>query len=762
MRQQNHWFARFTLVAFSWLVTGPVAGESPEIPGPHTTVAAHNGALCFLLDGEPCVTPVFETYAPTTRHFRQFAKAGCRVYGFPANCGAEPWEHSVPVWVGPDVWDFSEFDENVAKIITADPEALIIPRVHVGEPAWWRKKNPAALIRFSDGSLHRRQPYRLWPEKKSRTYPSIASTHWRNDMALALRRLIEHVQQSDYAERVFGYHVYGLNTEEWYHYYNEDQLGDYSDNVRLDFQQWLRQKYRTDQALAAAWNVPSIDWEAVVVPSHAARSAGNGRRPFRDPRAEMPVIDYYEYYNELMAETIDYFCGVVKEATNRQKVVGAFYAYLFEFSGNPESGHLAVQKLLRSNNLDFIVVTASYGQRQLGSGGSILRSPHTSIQLHNKLWYEDNDNVSFLFPEVAQRIGDQEWERSRVVLAATDSAEETKWIYQRGAGFSLANGVHQSFFDLHGGYFDHPQIMSDIAALYRVFQRSRNYDLSSVAEILVVADELSAMYTTRHSRLLSQNLYDPPYRLIKCGAPYDAVYVDDLDRLDTSRYKLVIVLNAYHLTDAQEQLINRQLKLPGQTVLWSYAPGLFRGNQRDASRMSRIVEMELQVDTEQFLPPRIEIVSGAATCLSEVSASVMGPTEASSHLIQVVDTTADVLGRLAGGEPAVLARKAVDNWISVYSITASLPSEFYRGLAREAGVHIYNDRNDTLYVNKSYLTINADGQGRRDLRLLQSHDVYDAISEQLVAQNVDAFSVELRDKETRILRLEHPSSQTIK
>ncbi len=232
----------------------------------------------------------------------------------------------------------------------------------------------------------------------------------------------------------------------------------------------------------------------------------------------MAVIDFYQYYNELMAETIDYFCGVVKGATNRQKVVGAFYAYMFEFAGNPESGHLAVQKLLQSTELDFIVVTASYGQRQLGSGGSILRSPHTSLLLHRKLWYEDNDNVSFLFPQVAKRIGDQEWERSKVVLAATDTVEENKWIFQRGAGFSLASGVHQSFFDLHGGYFDHPQIMADVKDLYGLFTRAEAHDLSSAAEILVVADERSVMYTTRHSQLLQQNLYDPPYRLIKCGA----------------------------------------------------------------------------------------------------------------------------------------------------------------------------------------------------------------------------------------------------
>ncbi len=467
----------------------------------------------------------------------------------------------------------------------------------------------------------------------------------------------------------------------------------------------------------------------------------------------MAVIDFYQYYNELMAETIDYFCGVVKRATHRQKVVGAFYAYLFEFAGNPESGHLAVQKLLQSNELDFIVVTASYGQRQLGSGGSILRSPHTSLLLHGKLWYEDNDNVSFLFPQVAERIGDQEWERSKVVLAATDTVEENKWIFQRGVGFSLANGVYQSFFDLHGGYFDHPQIMADVKDLYGLFARSRNDDLSSTAEILVVADERSTMYTTRDSQLLQQNLYDPPYRLIKCGAPYDAVYVDDLAQLDTRRYKLVIVLNAYHLTPSQFSLLE-DLKNAGRTIVWSYAAGLFQGHARNTTRMGRLVGMTLKMDETQFVAPRIELAPGAAHLAGPSARTPLGPTSPSSYLIHVTDPAAECLGRFPEGGSTVLARRRMDDWTSIYTLTASLPAESYRELARAAGVHVYNDRNDTLYVNRSYLTINANGAGQRVLRLPEMCNVQDAINKALVARKVREFAVDLRDKETRIFHLQ--------
>jgi hypothetical protein len=113
-----------------------------------------------------------------------------------------------------------------------------------------------------------------------------------------------------------------------------------------------------------------------------------------------------------------------------------------------------------------------------------------------------------------------------------------------------------------------------------------------------------------------------------------------------------------------------------------------------------------------------------------------------------------MLATFPGNDRAVMAVKSLADWTSIYSITASLPAELFRAIARSSGVHIYNDRNDTLYVNRSYLTINADGAGRRTLRLPAQSDVYDAMTEEVVAREAREFHVTLRDKETRIFRLQ--------
>ena len=736
------------------------------VPGPRTTVENFNGLPTFMIDGHPHMSTSFETYVPSVKHFRQMAEAGATVYGFPTNAGEEPYWHSTPTWVGVDVWDFSELDESVAKILEADPDAYIMPRINVSEPEWWRELHPEELMVFDDGTTAFRKPYRLWPAKTSRTIASIASQRWRDDMSASLRRFIEHVQQAPYADRVFGYQIFSQATEEWYHYTTgRDQFSDYSPHMTRAFQEWLKRKYTTNDALSAAWGRAET-FDAVVVPSRARRTAERDERAFRDPATEMDVIDFYACFNEIMPETIGLFCAVAKEASGGTKVVGAFYAYMFEFAGNPESGHLAVEKLLQSDHLDFIVVTASYGSRQLGTGGSILRSPHTSLKLHGKLWYEDNDNVSFLFPEVSKRMGDAEWERSKVVLAATDTAEESKWIYQRGAGFVLGNGVYQALFDLHGGYFDNPELLDAVAGIYRVFQESSAYDRTSCSEILVVADERSALYCTDRSPLLFQSLYAPPYRLIKCGAPYDSVYLNDLALVDMTPYRFVIVLNAYCVDEAQEDLLRTKVMTDGRTVLWIQAPGLFRPGALRPDGPAALTGIALERNRAAGLAgAQMKLAATDHPVVAELRARAIdtwGPDQPAAEPIDIADADAAVIATTPDGSAPMLVSKSFEDWTSVYSPTGDLPTDVFRALARWAGVHIYNDRNDTVYVSNSYLTVNADGAGDRTLHFPTRLDAYDAVSGETLATAATELSVPLRDKETRILRLDRKGASRAK
>ena len=70
--------------------------------------------------------------------------------------------------------------------------------------------------------------------------------------------------------------------------------------------------------------------ETAQIPSYTER-VGDRSRTFRDMCTERAVIDFHTFWSDIMAETIALFAQTVKETTGGTKVVGAFYAYTFEF-----------------------------------------------------------------------------------------------------------------------------------------------------------------------------------------------------------------------------------------------------------------------------------------------------------------------------------------------------------------------------------------------------------------------------------------------
>ena len=103
---------------------------------------------------------------------------------------------------------------------------------------------------------------------------------------------------------------------------------------------------------------------------------------------------------------------------------------MFEFGGDPEFGHNAMARLAQSKHLDFVAVTASYFNRELGTGADYARAPITSLGLHGKLWYHDNDTVSFRYDEMNRANPDRATvARYRKELGVTETLQETIWQY---------------------------------------------------------------------------------------------------------------------------------------------------------------------------------------------------------------------------------------------------------------------------------------------------------------------------------------------
>ena len=121
-----------------------VGAKSSPIPGPKTEIRMLNGRPTFFVDGKPFTDPLFATYVVDQHYFDQMArKAGIKLFNFTTTCGEMFYgQHAKPVWIAPDEWDFSRMDQRARMILKANPDALILPRIYIGAPKFWRDQNP--------------------------------------------------------------------------------------------------------------------------------------------------------------------------------------------------------------------------------------------------------------------------------------------------------------------------------------------------------------------------------------------------------------------------------------------------------------------------------------------------------------------------------------------------------------------------------------------------------------------------------------------
>ena len=124
-----------------------------------------------------------------------------------------------------------------------------------------------------------------------------------------------------------------------------------------------------------------------------------------------------------------------------------------------------------------------------------------------------------------------------------------------------------------------------------------------------------------------------------------------------------------------------------------------------------------------------------------------------AQLVTVEDPEAIALGKLQDRPETTLAMKPMGHWTSIYTLNPVLPAGFLRALARRAGVHIYNDQDDTFYASRSYLTVAANLAGRRRIQLPRRADVFDPFTGDRLWRGASAFERDFQAKETVIWRL---------
>ena len=699
-------------------------------------VKMHNGTPTLFINGEPHNGMTWATYGPKPEVFRDFTKAGITLYTFAATPTESGYGLSRTAWTAPGEYDFSQLDERALMLLKENPNAFFFPRLYLHAPKWWSEAHPDDIVLMDPGDG------KLVPfiHSGGKPAPSWASEIWRRDTIEGLRRLIAHVEASPYADRVIGYHIASGTTEEWMMWGgNENQWVDFSPANTARFRSWLKDRYGTDKRLQAAWHDETANLASAAIPSKAQRQHTE-LGSLRDPAKEQAVIDFYLYNSDLVADTICTFAKAVKDITHHKKIVGAFYGYLLQLCGEQRqqnAGHLALEKVLASPDVDFLTSPASYAFRQLGGEGtSHFMSLFGSVKLHGKLWFDENDIRTSL---AKGKLG--EWGRPADV--AGDIIQQEKELAN-----VIVNGSAQWWFDVGGNVYSDPELMGRIGRLAKCATEAQTLDRSSADEVAMIVDERSLCYLRVADPLGARLLVSQLPALSRIGAPVGHYLVTDLPLL-TDR-KAFFIMTSFAPT-AQDRKAIDALKRDGHVLVFLYAPGVYRDGQLDETGMADLTGIKLRMSRGE---------SAFSVKLAEghrLTGGLGGQSYGDQHrgfpICYADDATATVLGTLPNGKPGLVVKEE-KGWTSVFSSVPMLPTRLMRNIAQLAGAHTYIGTEDVVWASKSLVAVCVKDAGKRTVTLPKKANVRDLYTDVVVGRGVSSFEADFADHATRVFVVE--------
>lgn len=658
-------------------------------------------------------------------------------------------------WIDDGTTDFHGFDEAVHRVVERAPDCLIMIRINLEPPEWWEMTHPEELNRYAPGSTAEtghifEQTFRRQVAPTETEHQSFASRPWRDEAGAVFRRLIRHVKDGKYADRMIGYHICAGWGNEWLYYgVFEGRFSDYSRPMVDAFREWLRERYGKDGGLQHAWADESVTLGTVEIPTPDRRKSA-GLFSLKDLVQDRPVIDFLECQSDVMVDALLHFAAIVKnEAPDR--LCAAYYGYLSYGGMFPytmqHSGHRALQRVLASNHLDLLSAPYGYNDRQSG-GDCTFMSVVESVRRHGKVWMNEDDTRVELGADEPPQFG---------------GARDIEWamhLHRRNAAASATKGIGLWWIDFGRGWYDHPRIVENLNACSRLIDRGNAGHYGPPCEVAVVLDDRSALHELLGDDLSKGTITRQISReLGRFGAPYDLLRLDDVEP-DGCSYKLYIFLGVHSITAEQLERVHHTVRRSGVTSLWTYAPGIFGGSEEDridpARRISDVTGIQVGIErmatdlTVRITDLNHEITDSLSEPIRYGTDRAVGP------IVYGCDPRARVLGEVhylhTMVRPGFLVKK-FEGFRSVYSSAFNLPAPLLRGIARWAGVHIYCETGDVLHAGRGIVALHAVFSGRKVLLLPRTATVKEFFGDETVTQNGKQIEFDLEAGRTAVFTI---------
>ncbi|SHF77574.1 Beta-galactosidase [Mariniphaga anaerophila] len=644
------------------------------------------GKPTVFINDEPCFPTAYLSHFPQQFRYKNMYEHGTKIFGcyvslgdrFPGfykNQKVRLNKHNI--WIAPGKIDFDIMDASINEILEVAPDAYILPRISCNSPSWWDSFHPADTCRTYETGLPQCQ--------------SFSSQIWREETAEVLRKIVQHVYRSTYADRFIGMHICVGETNESVHL---GWLGDtdYSIVAEARFKEWLLQKYNNDRELIQNYFGKSIEQISIPLPVEREKPEfGN----FFDPEKSRLNIDYRFFRCDEIIDSIEFLCRAVKEESHGNLLTGTFYGHTF----TQWLDHMNFSRFLKSPYVDFFTSTT-------------FRTEIDSIKKANKLFYNEGDEktclgkwISEMRPEIdPYHVYDLPiWKRPGTL---DQTLEHLKSEFTH----AICTGTTLYWYDLWGGWYDHERILKFFSEAQKVADESIHKSGDSLAEVCVIVDEKSIPYFAPLKRQRVSNIPWLNYQkaqIDKIGTPYDIYLLEDLKNLDISGYKMMIFFNSFVLSSQDRDLISRKCMSGGRTLLWLYAPGLI-GDKISVDNVSSLVGMQLGYEDKKEAS---DIIIDLPTGKLKYKGSAASP-----FIYIKSGGASNIYGHTNDGF-AIFGENRMKDYSNILACYPTLPWQAIQHFALEAGVNIYNNNGDVLYCNQSYLSIKASSPGKKIISL---------------------------------------------
>ena len=689
-----------------------------------TEVRLCGGVPAIHVNGVPVTGLMHWNRNMETEDVRRFAEAGVRIFSFignldpgdgtPVEDGSTHFKTMTPAFI----------DSTMETIRNTCPDALVIPRFRLHASDGWKARHPGSLMRFYNLETHAFEDCSM---------VTLWSDCWISDALEALGRSVEYCERH-WGESILGYHSGFGHCAEHVWFWGA-KIADYHPQMAVHFRSWLADRYQKEESLRIAWNDSSVTLEtAEPPPPERFRNFNPSAGSLLDPAKDQALIDHLRCHSERMASLVVRQAQCVKRTLaglGSEKIFGVFYGYanlpansISHYAGGQDAHRI----VLECPDLDYLSAPVGYSARQPG-GVSTAQILPASAELAGKLYFAEDDTGTH-----------------RSVTAHNvrpSKVEQSVQMMTRGFLDVWRSGGTQWFMDLFGeGTFRDKTLMENVGRLAAFAERHLE-KRESTAQIAVFLSDRSLSCSKTFQFLTGSLIEQQLNEIAAIGASYDIFRIEDLPELvrrkRLGQYRFAIMLNLHFLGDGLRELIGRELKKDGRTILWFHAPGIIRNGRFDAAGCSELTGIRCVMAENQRSSLITEVlIDGRRFSYGtprNVNPRLYGADPEAESLGWIVEGTWTPYREGANG--ALLMKKQFPGWTSVWSSSPNMPSALLSRFAERAGVHLYSQRGDQVFQAREWLGIHCKWDGPLEIRFPEPGTWRDGFSGTLLVEKTD-------------------------